>query len=73
MKPSDQDDRGTFPFVAINRWPLENLVVLDFTTHKSGPLATYFLAALGATVIKIEETKGDAVRGYAPFIGRMAP
>jgi crotonobetainyl-CoA:carnitine CoA-transferase CaiB-like acyl-CoA transferase len=52
-----------------NRGPLEGLVVLDFTTHKSGPLATYFVAAMGANVIKIEEAKGDAVRGYAPFIG----
>jgi len=33
-------------------------------------MATYYLAAMGATVIKIEETKGDAVRGYAPFIDR---
>src|SRR5205085_1402780 len=52
-----------------NRGPLEGLVVLDFTTHKSGPLSTYFIAAMGAMVIKIEEAKGDAVRGYAPFMG----
>ena len=52
-----------------NRGPLEDLVVLDFTTHLAGPLATYLLAELGATVIKIEEPKGDSVRGYAPFVG----
>ncbi len=42
--------------------------MLDFTTNVSGPLATYFLAGLGATVIKIEEIKGDPVRGYVPFV-----
>ena len=52
-----------------NRGPLEGLVVLDFTTNLSGPLATYFLAGLGATVIKIEEIKGDPTRGYVPFVG----
>ncbi|MES2999507.1 MAG: CoA transferase [Pseudomonadota bacterium] len=55
-------------FAVTNRGPLEGIVVLDFTTQLSGPLVTYFLAGLGATVIKIEEAKGDSVRGYAPFI-----
>src|SRR5437667_4785543 len=64
-------DRASTSALAItNRGPLEGLVVLDFTTQKAGPMATYYLAAMGATVIKIEETKGDAVRGYAPFIDR---
>ncbi|MES2999523.1 MAG: CoA transferase [Pseudomonadota bacterium] len=56
------------PAHARNRGPLEGITVLDFTTHLSGPLATYLLASMGATVIKVEETKGDAVRGYAPFV-----
>jgi len=56
------------PFPVVNRGPLEGVVVLDFTTQLSGPLATYLLAGLGATVIKIEEPKGDPVRGYAPFV-----
>lgn len=51
-----------------NRGPLEDIVVLDFTTHLSGPLVTYFLAGMGATVIKVEDLKGDSVRGYAPFV-----
>src|SRR3954467_6538996 len=51
-----------------NRGPLEGLVVLDFTTNLSGPLATFFLAGLGAMVIKIEEIKGDPTRGYVPFV-----
>lgn len=53
----------------VNQGPLEGLIVLDFTTQKAGPITTYYLAAMGATVIKIEETKGDVVRGYAPFLG----
>lgn len=56
----------TFP--VSNRGPLEGVVVLDFTTQLSGPLATYLLAGFGATVIKIEEPRGDTVRGYAPFV-----
>src|SRR5438093_5442664 len=51
-----------------NRGPLEGIVVMDFTTQKAGPLATYHLAAMGATVVKVEELKGDAVRGFAPFV-----
>jgi CoA:oxalate CoA-transferase len=56
------------PTTRSNRGPLEGLTVLDFTTHLSGPLATYYLASLGATVIKIEEPEGEPVRGYAPFV-----
>jgi CoA:oxalate CoA-transferase len=59
----------TAPFTIRNQGPLEGLVILDFTTQKAGPVATYYLAAMGATVIKIEEIKGDVVRGYAPFLG----
>ncbi|MGE4238962.1 CaiB/BaiF CoA transferase family protein [Ramlibacter sp.] len=52
-----------------NRGPLEGVVVLDFTTQLAGPFITYLLAGMGATVIKIEEKKGDTVRGYSPFVG----
>ncbi len=51
-----------------NKGPLQGVLVLDLTSHKSGPFGTYYLAAMGATVIKIEALKGDSVRGYAPFI-----
>ena len=68
MTESEKASGAQPPFTIANRGPLEGLIVLDFTTHKSGPFATYFLAALGATVIKIEEPKGDTVRGYAPFV-----
>lgn len=63
------NESGQRPFPIRNRGPLEGLIVLDFTTQLSGPLVTYLLAGMGATVIKIEETKGDSVRGYAPFVG----
>lgn len=53
-----------------NKGPLAGLIVLDFTTALAGPLCTYYLAGLGATIIKIEPPKvGDPVRGYAPFVG----
>ncbi|MFT3717101.1 CaiB/BaiF CoA transferase family protein [Pseudorhodoferax sp.] len=55
-------------FPIANRGPLEGVVVLDFTTQLSGPLATYLLASMGATVLKIEEPGGDTVRSYAPFV-----
>lgn len=42
--------------------------MVDFTTQKAGPLATYYLAAMGATVVKVEEAKGDAVRAFGPFV-----
>jgi len=51
-----------------NRGPLEGLVVLDLTTQKAGPIATYHLAAMGATIVRIEEVKGDAARSFAPFV-----
>ena len=65
IRPDTDALRAAVP----NRGPLEGLVVLDFTTNASGPLATLFLAGLGATVIKIEEIKGDPVRNYVPFMG----
>ncbi|NDZ18750.1 carnitine dehydratase [Variovorax sp. WS11] len=58
------------PVTTPNRGPLEGIVVLDFSTQKAGPMTTYSLAAMGATVIKIEEPKGDATRRFAPFLSR---
>ena len=42
--------------------PLAGFKVLDITTFLSGPLATRSLAALGATVVKIEPPAGDPTR-----------
>ena len=59
--------------------PLSGVVVLDLTRALAGPFGTLLLAGLGATVIRLEEPKGDG-RESAPFLGkggaslrRMAP
>lgn len=45
---------------------LHGVVVLDFSHVIAGPFATYYLAALGARVIKVENPhRGDSMRGKA--------
>ncbi|MGE0769197.1 MAG: CaiB/BaiF CoA transferase family protein [Hyphomicrobiaceae bacterium] len=54
---------------------LEGLVVLDLTSHLSGPYAAMMLADHGADVIKIERKgAGDDARRMPPFVeGESAP
>jgi crotonobetainyl-CoA:carnitine CoA-transferase CaiB-like acyl-CoA transferase len=42
--------------------PLAGVSVVDLTHHLGGPLATMYLAQLGADVIKVEPPEGDAWR-----------
>ncbi len=53
---------------------LEGIRVVDFTHFIAGPLATMFLADMGAEVIKIEKTgRGDDFRGFGPQASGMGP
>jgi len=53
--------------------PLNNIIVLDFSTLLPGPLAGLMLARAGAQVIKIERPKsGDEMRSYEPKFGEFS-
>ena len=53
---------------------LEHLLVLDLTSHLSGPYCAMLLADHGAEVIKIEPPSGDSARTMPPFVdGESAP
>jgi CoA:oxalate CoA-transferase len=50
--------------------PLDGVTVVDMTIALAGPYATQLLAALGATVIKVENpAAGDPARNNAPYVG----
>lgn len=53
---------------------LGGIRVLDFTHFIAGPVATMFLADMGAEVIKIEKVgRGDDFRGFGPQRDGMGP
>lgn len=49
--------------------PLVGIVVVDLTHHLGGPLATMYLAQLGAEVIKVEPPEGDQWRRVDDVLG----
>jgi crotonobetainyl-CoA:carnitine CoA-transferase CaiB-like acyl-CoA transferase len=51
----------------VNRGPLEELVVADFSRVLAGPFATMLLGDLGADVVKVEHPGGgDETRAWGP-------
>ena len=50
--------------------PLDDITVIDLTQALAGPYATFLLAGLGASVIKVENPiGGDPARNNAPYLG----
>ncbi|MGE4533875.1 CaiB/BaiF CoA transferase family protein [Halomonas sp.] len=64
----DRDLIESLPDTAVenDKGPLSGLLVLDLTHYLAGPLASMFLADMGATVVKIESPGGDRFRSYPP-------
>jgi alpha-methylacyl-CoA racemase len=52
--------------------PLEECLVVDFSTLLPGPLATLILAEAGAEVVKIERPGGDEMRAWEPRWGSQS-
>jgi crotonobetainyl-CoA:carnitine CoA-transferase CaiB-like acyl-CoA transferase len=52
--------------------PLDDLLVLDFSTLLPGPLATLILAEAGARVVKLERPGGEDMRGFPPNFGETS-
>jgi alpha-methylacyl-CoA racemase len=49
--------------------PLEGIRVVDLSRLLPGPLCSWYLRGLGATVIKVEQPgAGDYIRGFPPFL-----
>ena len=52
---------------------LEGNRVLDLTHAHAGPLGTYFMAAMGAEVIKVEPPWGEMNRFFPPLVKGVSP
>ncbi len=48
---------------------LEDIRVIDLSHVLAAPMATMFLADLGAEVIHVEPPQGDDAREFGPFVG----
>src|ERR1043165_1081872 len=71
------DDREQPTLTSVERkaksGPLAGVKIIDFTRLLPGPLATMFLADMGADVIKVEDPHNpDYIRGFAPQINGMS-
>lgn len=58
--------RGTFPAGSAFAAFLSGVRILDLSQYIPGPLATLFLADMGASVLKIEPPGGDEMRALGP-------
>jgi crotonobetainyl-CoA:carnitine CoA-transferase CaiB-like acyl-CoA transferase len=54
--------RGTVPRAKHPVGPLSGRLVLDFGQTAVGPVSAMFLGYLGATVVKVEQPRGDLGR-----------
>ena len=52
--------------------PLDDLLVLDFSTLLPGPLASLFLAEAGAEIIRVERPGGEDMRQFPPRFGETS-
>ncbi len=52
--------------------PLDDLLVLDFSTLLPGPLASLFLGEAGAQIVRVERPGGEDMRRFPPRFGETS-